>query len=75
MILQIDLIEVIMKKILIVLVMISILFSSHVYGEVDGWKDYKFGMSIEEVNEILKDQCNSMESPPQNNNYQPKNLN
>jgi len=57
MILQIDLIEVIMKKILIVLVMISILFSSHVYGEVDGWKDYKFGMSIEEVNEILKDQC------------------
>ena len=46
-----------MKKILIVLVMISFLFTSHIYGEVDGWKDYKFGMSIEEVDGIMKNKC------------------
>ena len=46
-----------MKKILIVLVMISFLFSSLVYGEVDGWKDYKFGMSEYEVKKLIPNSC------------------
>jgi hypothetical protein len=46
-----------MKKIISIL-SLSLMFSfTSLYAEVDGYKDYKFGMSIEEVDAILKHKC------------------